>query len=150
MLIILKDDYKGVGKAGEVVKVKDGHARNYLIPQGFAYPATDAYLNVYKEENKSKLLKLKKVIKDAESVKEVIDGKAITIKMKSGEEDKLFGSVTSQNIADEIAKAYNAEIDKKKIVINEAIKTLGEHKVNYKIHPEVEITVTVNVEKEEE
>lgn len=150
MLIILRENYKGVGKEGEVVKVKDGYAKNFLVPRGIAYPATDAYMNMYKESTKSKALKLRKVKNAAERVKIALDGKALTFKMKAGEDDKLFGSVTAQNIADEIKTITGEEIDRKKIVIDDAIKTLGEHKVAYKLHTDVDITITVNVEKEEE
>ena len=144
MLILLREDLNGVGKAGEVVKVKDGYGRNFLIPQKIAYPATDAFINVYNEEIKSDKFLEERMRRSALSVKDKIEGKVLTIKMKVGEEGKLFGSVTSQNIVD-LANEIGIDIEKKKIVLDENIKILGEHKVTYKIHTDVSIEITVNV-----
>ena len=144
MFILLRQDVDKVGKAGEVVKVKDGFARNFLIPNNFAFPATDAYMNRYKESTKSKGYKTAQVKKSDEYLKKALSEKSVVIKMKVGEENKLFGSVTSQNIADEL-KVMGIELDKRRIQLEENIKQLGEHKIAYKSHSETEIMITVNV-----
>lgn len=144
MFIILRQDVEKVGKAGEVIKVKDGFARNFLIPNNFAFPATDAHMNRYKESTKSKGYKVAQLKKSDEFLKKAISEKTVVIKMRVGEEGKLFGSVTSQNIADEL-KTMGVEVDKKRIQLEENIKHLGEHKVSYKSHSETEIIITVSV-----
>ncbi|PID30058.1 MAG: 50S ribosomal protein L9 [Candidatus Cloacimonadota bacterium] len=149
MQIILREDLQGKGKAGEIIEVKDGFARNYLIPQGIAFPATDSFINVYKEEEKSTKRIAEKLRKGAISVQAALEGKVFTLKVKSGEEGKLFGSVTSQNIVDEVAKV-GIELDKKKLKLDDNIKEIGEFEVPYKIHPEVDINIKVVVEAEEE
>ncbi len=148
MFIILRQDVEKVGKAGEVIKVKDGFARNFLIPNNFAFPATDAHMNRYKESTKSKGYKVAQQKKSDEFLKKAISEKTVVIKMKVGEEGKLFGSVTSQNIADEL-KTMGVEVDKKRIQLEENIKHLGEHKISYKSHSETEIIITVSVIPEE-
>jgi len=147
MLVLLRADVVKLGKTGEVVKVKDGYGRNYLIPQELAYPATDKFKNVLKEETKAETRKLNKLKGEAEVLKSNIDGKVFTITANVGEEDKLFGSITSQNIAD-AAKAQGFDIDKKRIVLEESIRTIGEHSVKYKLHPEVAIEFKISVVKE--
>lgn len=144
MFVILRQDMDKVGKAGEVIKVKDGFGRNYLIPNNFAFPATDAHMNRYKEGTKSKNYKVAQVKKSDEYLKKALSEKTVVIKMKVGEEDKLFGSVTSQNIADEL-KIMGIEIDKRRIQMEENIKHLGDHKIAYKSHSETEIIISVSV-----
>lgn len=149
MLIILRQDIEKVGKAGEVIKVKDGFARNYLIPNQLAFPATDAYMNRYKETTKSKGYKAAQIKKSEEFLKKMLEEKTVTIKMKVGEENKLFGSVTSQNIADEL-KSAGIELDRKRIQLEENIKLLGEYKIPYKSHSDLDIQISVNVVPEAE
>lgn len=144
MFVILRQDVDKVGKAGEVIKVKDGFGRNYLIPRNFAFPATDAHMNRYKESTKSKGYKEAQLKKSDVYLQKALSDKTVVIKMKVGEEDKLFGSVTSQNIADEL-KAMGIEIDKRRIQLEENIKHLGEFKVAYKAHSETEISISVSV-----
>ena len=149
MLIILRQDLEKVGKAGDVVKVKDGYARNFLIPQEMAYPATDSYMNMFKETTKSKRFKQAQITKSEDFLKKSLEEKSVVIKMKSGEDNKLFGSVTSQNIADEL-KSMGVEVDRRRIQLDENIKHLGEFKVPYRSHSDLEITITVNVISENE
>lgn len=148
MLVILREDFTSLGKAGDVVKVKDGYGRNYLIPKKIAYPATDAYMNKFKETTKSKTFKDTKLKKDANALREVLEKTVLKIEMKSGAEGKLFGSVTSANIV-ELAKEKGIELDKKRIVLDDQIKTAGEHKIVYKLHNEVETTINLLVLVEE-
>ena len=147
MLIILRQDLNRVGKAGEIVKVKDGYGRNYLIPQGMAYPATDAFMKVYNESTKSKKYKEIQIKKSAEYLKTLLDKTVITIAMKVGEDGKLFGSVTSQHIAEEL-KSKGIDLDKKKINLEDNIKQLGEYKIPYKSASEEETIITLNVVNE--
>ncbi|MDA3884821.1 MAG: 50S ribosomal protein L9 [Candidatus Delongbacteria bacterium] len=144
MLILLRQDLNRVGKAGEIVKVKDGYGRNYLIPQGMAYPATDSFMKVYNESTKSKKYQEMQIKKSAEYLKSLLDKKAVTISMKVGEDGKLFGSVTSQHIADEL-KNKGIDLDKKKINLEENIKQLGEYKIPYKSPSEEATIITLNV-----
>ena len=144
MLIILRQDLNRVGKAGEIVKVKDGYGRNYLIPQGMAYPATDSYMKVYNESTKSKKYQEMQIKKSAEYLKSLLDKTVVTIAMKVGEDGKLFGSVTSQHIAEEL-KSKGIDLDKKKIELEEHIKQLGEYKITYKSASEEPTIITLNV-----
>ena len=147
MLVILRQDLNRVGKAGEIVKVKDGYGRNYLIPQGMAYPATDAFMKVYNESTKSKKYKEIQIKKSAEYLKSLLDKTVITIAMKVGEDGKLFGSVTSQHIAEEL-KSKGIDLDKKKINLEDNIKQLGEYKIPYKSASEEESIISLNVVNE--
>lgn len=147
MLVLLREDIVKLGKTGEVVKVKDGYGRNYLIPRQLAYPATDKFMNVLKEETKAESRKLNKLKIEAEALKTKLDGKIYSITANVGEEDRLFGSITSQNIAD-VIKEQGLELEKKRIVLDESIRTIGEHSVKYKLHPEVSIEFKINVVKE--
>ena len=147
MLVILRQDLNRVGKAGEIVKVKDGYGRNYLIPQSMAYPATDSYMKVYNESTKSKKYQEMQIKKSAEYLKSLLDKQVVTIAMKVGEDGKLFGSVTSQHIADEL-KSKGIDLDKKKMNLEENIKQLGEYKIPYKSASEEATIITLNVVNE--
>ena len=147
MKIILRQDFEKLGKAGDIVDVKPGYARNYLIPQQIAYPATPSYLKILEEEKKQKQQKLQKAKKQAEHLAEKLETVSITIPVTVGEENKLFGSVTTQNIADAL-KEQGFEIDRKKIILEEPIKELGIYSVPIKLHPEVVAKIKVWVVKE--
>ncbi len=144
MKVILRQDIETLGKIGEVVSVKDGYARNFLIPRGFAYVATGGNLNVLDEERKRKEVKQNRERIDAEKVAEKLarHESAITIPMQVGEEDKLFGSVTKDMIADKLSEK-GFVVDKRKIEIDEPIKVLGIYTVKIKLHTEVEAKVKV-------
>ncbi|MFO7810936.1 MAG: 50S ribosomal protein L9 [Candidatus Delongbacteria bacterium] len=144
MLIILRQDIEKIGKAGEVVKVKDGYARNYLIPNNIAYPATDAYMNMFKESTKSKQFKQTQLKKSEEFLKTTLEKKPIVLKMKVGEENKLFGSVTSQNIAEEL-KIAGIDIDRRRIQLEENIKHLGSYNIPYRSHSDLKISISLTV-----
>src|SRR5660397_178995 len=134
MIIILLKDVKGTGKTGEVVKVSDGYARNLLIPKGFAMEAT--------EGNVRSLEKQKSI---AEEVAEKIGSLSVHIKTKSGEGGKLFGSITSKDIAEALKEQHKIDIDKKKFLMPNPIKTAGETTVEIKIFHEVVATLKVGV-----
>jgi large subunit ribosomal protein L9 len=144
MKVILKSDVKDLGRIGEVVNVKDGFARNFLLPQGLAAEASTKNVKAFEHEKKKILEMAKKVKAGAAGLGEQIAAAKVTIKAKAGEEDKLFGSVTSMDIA-EALKAEGIEIDKKKIYLDEPIKRLGEYTVTIKLHSEVSAQLNVQV-----
>ena len=149
MEVILREAIDSLGSPGEVVKVKDGYARNFLLPRRLAVPATEANRKIVEQERQSWLRKEAKFAAEAQEQAKLIEAVVLVFRQKVGENDQLFGSVTSKDIADALA-AQKFEIDRKKIVLQDPIKTLGEHKVAIKLHREVTANVTVQVEKEEE
>ncbi len=147
MEVILREEIDNLGTRGEVVKVKPGFARNFLLPRKLAVPATEANKKIVEQERQSWLRKEAKVKADAEALAKLMTGLALEFVRKAGEEDHLFGSVTAIDIENALAdKKYT--IDRKKIQLDDAIKTLGEHKVSLKLHKEVAVEITVNVVKE--
>ncbi len=146
MKVILRQDMDRLGKAGEVVSVKDGYARNYLIPRQLAYAATPGNLRRFEEEKKRMMLQSEREKRHAETLAKELEKASCTISMAVGEEDKLFGSVTSQDIA-EALKEKGIEIDRRKIQLEEPIKALGIYTVPVKLHPEVTANIKVWVVK---
>lgn len=147
MKVILRKNYDQLGKIGDLVDVKDGFARNFLLPRQIAYIATKGNIRALEEE---KLQLAKKEVKDLEAAKILaaeLENVSITIPVKVGEEDKIFGSVTSQMIADAL-KEKKYEIDKRKIDLEEPIKALGIYSVNIKLHNDVNAVVKTWVVRE--
>lgn len=147
MKVILRQDFETLGKIGEVVNVKDGYARNYLIPRSIAYRATASSLRALEEEKKQHGRQENKQLKDAEKLSVELEKLSVTIPMKVGEDDKLFGSVTSQMIADAL-KEKGFTIDKRTIELEEPIKTLGIFEVPVKLHTKVSARAKVWVVRE--
>ena len=148
MEVILREDVEKVGARGAVVKVADGYARNFLLPKRLAMAATDANRKIVEQERQAHLRKEAKLMSESEDLAKLLTGISVTISQKAGENDQLFGSVTSKDIADALA-AKNFTIDRKKIHLDEPIKQLGEFKVPLRLHREVTVEITVNVTKEE-
>jgi len=148
MEVILREDIDNLGTRGQVVKVAPGYARNFLLPKRLAVAATDANKKIVEQERQAHLRKEAKFKADAEDLSKLLSGVIVTITQKSGENDQLFGSVTSKDIADALA-AKNYTIDRKKIQLDDPIKQLGEFKVPVKLHKDVTAEVTVVVAKEE-
>jgi large subunit ribosomal protein L9 len=148
MQVILREDIEKLGKIGDLVKVADGYARNYLVPKSKAIEATPNNLNAMAHAKKMVSDKLRKLKKEATAEADRMKGLAVTIKAKTGEEGKLFGSVTSMDIA-EALKAQSVTIDKRKIVLEEPIKRLGEFTVQVKLHTDVHAEIKVSVVSEE-
>ncbi len=148
MKVILKEDVKNLGMMGEIVNVKDGYARNYLIPKGLAIEANPRNIKQLEHHKRMIELKVKKLKNAAQSIAEKLSQKPVIIKAKAGEEDKLFGSVTSLDI-EKALKEMGFDIDKKRIQLSEPIKRLGEYNVKVKIHPEITADVNLHVVKEE-
>jgi large subunit ribosomal protein L9 len=147
MEIILRHDYEGLGKTGEIVRVKDGFARNYLLPKGIAYMAGDAGRNRLENDLQQQKWRQNKNRRKAEELSKKLESISCTISVQVGEEDRMFGSVTSQNIADALA-IQGFEIDKRKVVLDEPIKSLGIYTVPIKLHSDVDATIKVWVVKE--
>jgi large subunit ribosomal protein L9 len=138
MKVILRENLESLGQIGEIVTVKDGYARNYLLPRGFAYTASASSMRVLEEEKKRLQVRMNKELKDAEKIAAELEKheNAITISMPVGEEDKLFGTVTKEMIAEKLTER-GFDIDKRKIEIEEPIRVLGIYTVNIKLHHHV-------------
>ncbi len=146
MEIILKQDVNRLGKAGTVVKVNDGFARNFLLPNNLAVPMTRANLKKIEEEKQRGILRSEKTKKEAESLRDKLAGLSVTIAVLTNEEDKLFGSITSQDIAQAL-KEENFDIDKNSIIMDEPIKSLGIYEISVRLHPEVPAKIKIWIVK---
>jgi large subunit ribosomal protein L9 len=144
MKVILRQDMDELGLEGTIVNVKEGYARNYLIPKGFALVADNRNIKLIEMQKKKIEVNRLKAKEDAEKAAKNLEGIIITISQKVGEENRLFGSVTSMDIADEMEKK-GISIDRKKIVLDKPIKTLGEYDVKVKLHPLVVGSIKVAV-----
>lgn len=147
MEIILRQQVDKLGHAGDVVEVKDGYARNYLLPQGLAYPATEGNKRRVEAEKKARGEKLAAQQEDAEQLAATLTTLELNFTAKAGEGDKLFGSITSADIADKLAE-HGVTIDKRQVELDEPIKMVGVYKVPLRLHPEVRGAVRVWVVKE--
>ena len=149
MEVILREEVDNLGSRGEVVKVKDGYARNFLLPRRLAVPASEANKKIVEQERQAWLKKEAKAAGEAAELGKLVDAVVLTIKAKAGENDHLFGSVTAQDLVNGLT-ALGYSIERRKIVLDEPIRQLGEHKVAVKLHRDVTAHVTVNVVREEE
>ena len=148
MEVILREDIDKLGNRGEVVKVAPGYARNFLLPKKLAVAATESNKKIVEQERQAHLRKEAKLKGEAEDLSKLLTGVTVTIAQKAGENDQLFGSVTSKDVADALAhKGYT--IDRRKVQLDEPIKQLGEYKVPVRLHKDVTAEVTVIVAKEE-
>lgn len=144
--LILRTDLAGIGKRGDIVEVSDGHARNYLIPKGLAMVATDGAVSQAKAMRRARDLRDAADRESAQTIASALVARTITITQKAGAEGKLFGSVTSGDIAQAIHAQANISIDRKKIHVD-PIKSLGTYSVAVKLHSDVEFPVNVEVVK---
>ncbi len=147
MKIILLDDVSKVGRRGEVREVSDGYARNFLIPKKLALSATAGNLKNLEHIKTQQEAKADRVKADAESLRSRVDALVYEERRQASEEGKLFGSVTSQDIADFLGR-NGLKIDRRRITLDEPIKTLGEFSVSMRLHPEVAAQLRVNVVRE--
>jgi large subunit ribosomal protein L9 len=147
MDVILREDIDKLGSRGQVVHVASGYARNFLLPKRLAVAATEANKKIVEQERQSHLRKEAKQKTEAEDLGKMMAGVTVTIAQKAGENDQLFGSVTSKDVADALEKK-NFSIDRRKIQLDEPIKQLGEHKIAVRLHRDVTAEVTVNVVRE--
>ena len=145
MKVILKQDIKGVGKKDQVINAADGYARNYLFPKNLAVPADSGNMNNLKAKNESNAFRKGEELKEAKEVAERLKKITLKIKVKAGEGGRLFGGVTSKEIAEGLKKDFNIEVDKKKIQLKDAIKVAGTTRVEIKLFEGVTGSVLVMV-----
>ena len=148
MKIILKKEHEILGDEGQIVNVKNGYARNYLIPKGYATIANESNLKSFEEIKKQRAKKVQKLIDEANKIASDLSSHSIVIAVKTGEDDRIFGSVTSQMIFDKLKEKGFEDIDRKKIILKEPIKSLGEHELDIKLQQSVVAKIKINVIKE--
>lgn len=144
MDVILREDIDNLGARGEVVHVAAGYARNFLLPKRLAVTATESNKKIVEQERQSHLRKEAKQKDEAEDLGKMMTGVTISIAQKAGENDQLFGSVTAKDVAEALEQKHFT-IDRRKIQLDEPIKTLGEHKIMVRLHRDVSVEITLNV-----
>jgi large subunit ribosomal protein L9 len=149
MEVILREDVEKLGARGEMVKVAAGYARNFLLPRRLAVAATDSNKKIVEQERQAHLRREAKEVADATDLGKMMANLSVTISQKAGENEQLFGSVTSKDIADLLEK-QGYTIERRKIILPEPIKSLGEFKVPLRLHRDVTTEITVHVTKEAE
>ena len=145
MKLLLRSDVSGVGKKGDIVDVADGYARNFLVPKGFAITASPGVEKQAAQMRRSRSIKDASDRAGAEEIAKLLVPTVITVKARAGAEGKLFGSVTTHDVADAVQAQTGIDLDRKVLVLDEPIKTLGTHAVGAKLHSEVEFQITVEV-----
>lgn len=145
MKVILKERIKNLGEKDEIVEVKDGYARNYLIPRGLAEEASAGNIEMAKSRKKAEEVRQQKEKAEAEKLAKKLDGVMVEIKAKAGESGKLFGSITSMDIADALNKSFGLNVDRKKIILEEPIKSIGESTVEVRLYPGVTTRLQIKV-----
>lgn len=146
MKVILLEDVKTLGKKGEIVNINDGYARNYVLPKKLGLEATNKNLNDLKLQKQNEAKVAQEKLEAAQALAAELAEKTVVVKIQAGVEGKVFGSISSKEIAMEAKKQLNLELDKKKIIIPDAIKSLGVYNVNIKLHKDVTATLAVKVE----
>ena len=144
MKVVLLKDVKGSGKAGDIIEAKDGFAQNFLIKKGLAKVADNSTINENKQKKEAENFHRQETLKANKELREALDGKEVTIQVKSGNQGKFFGSVTNKEVADKLAE-MGYTIDKKKIILQSNIKMAGAYTVTIKISPEESAKITLNV-----
>lgn len=145
MKLILLEDVKGVGKKGDIVNKNDGYAINFLIPKKLAVEATNANLNDLELKKKSEAKRKKEELEEAQRLGAELNDKVVKVKVKAGENGKVFGSVTNKEIASALLEQTGLDIDKKKISFDDPIKMVGRRIVKVKLHPQVTVELTVEI-----
>ena len=149
MEVILREDVEKVGARGSVVKVADGYARNFLLPKRLAVPASNAYKKIVEQEREAYLRREAKVKSESEDLAKLMTNVTVTFHQKVGDNNQLFGSVTAKDIADAL-EAQRFHVERRKIQLDEPIRTLGEHKVTLRLHRDVTTDINVIVEPEQQ
>lgn len=145
MKVILKQEIKGVGKKDQIVNAADGYARNYLFPKNLAVPADTGNMNNLKAKNESIAFRKDEDLKEAKEIAEKLKKITLKFNVKAGENGKIFGGVTAKEISETLKKQYNINVDKKKILLDETIKSVGVTKVNLKLNEGIMATVSVMI-----
>jgi len=146
MQVILQQDVKNLGEKGALVNVSDGYARNYLLPRGLAVPATDGNIKQRQQRLSVQRTQTDRVLDGARAMADRLNGLSITVRARVGDGGRLFGSVTTQDIADGLKAVASVDVDRRKIEIPETIKTLGTYRIPVRLHPKVSVTVELRVE----
>jgi large subunit ribosomal protein L9 len=149
MEVLLLSDIDRLGQAGDIKKVADGYARNFLFPRGLAVVATPGAIKQAEKQQKATARREAKALSEAQALALVLDGKIVTFQARAGEGDRLYGSITSSNIADSLSEQVGQEVDRRKIELEEPLKELGTHAVTIRLAAEAEAKVTVVIEREE-
>lgn len=147
MKLILLEDVKSVGKKGDLINASEGYAKNFLLPRKLAVEATKSNLNDYELKQKADAKRRQEELEKAQEIAAALKDKVVTIKVKTGGNGKLFGSVTNKEVADAIVEQTKLDIDKKKVSIGDPIKMVGERTAVVKLHPKVSAEVTVKIEE---
>ena len=147
MKVILKQDVKGMGKKESMHEVSDGYARNYLLPKGLAVEASATNLNIMNTKKEAEKSKKDRELANAKALAEKLKSIVVVFKTKAGENGKLFGSITSKDISDKLINDFHLDIDKKKIHLPEALKSIGSADVEIKLYQEVNAKLTVKIEQ---
>jgi large subunit ribosomal protein L9 len=148
MKVIFLKDVKGKGKKGEVKNVADGYAHNFLLKQGLAIEANNTNVKTLEAQNKKAQKEAEEEVAEAKKLKEKLEELTVQLLAKSGEGGRLFGSITTKQIADELQKVYKIKIDKRKMELNDPIRSLGVTNVPVKLHSEVTATLKVHVKEQ--
>jgi large subunit ribosomal protein L9 len=149
MEVLLLQDVDQLGRAGDVKKVADGHARNFLFPRGLAVLATPGAIKQSRLIKRAEANRKAKELSDAQALAQQLDGEVVTFQARAGESDRLYGSITNVNIAEALEEKLGLEVDRRKIELEEPLKELGTHAVTIRLAPEAEAKVTVVIEREE-
>lgn len=148
MKVILKQDVKGLGKTEDLVNVNDGYARNFLFPRGLAAEANATNINIMNTKKEAEKSRKDRELAQAKELAARLKDVVVTIRTKSGDNGKLFGSITSKDISDQLKKSFKIDIDKKKMVLPEPIKSIGNFEIEVKLYPEVSEKLAVKIEHE--
>ena len=149
MEVLLLRDVEQLGQAGEIKKVADGYARNYLMPRGLAAVATPGAIKQAESHRTHDARRQAKELDEAQILAQVLDGRTVTFQARAGEEDRLYGSITNVNIAEALEEQVEQDVDRRKIEMEEPLKELGTHAVTIRLAPGAEAKVTVIIEREE-
>jgi large subunit ribosomal protein L9 len=149
MEVLLLKDVVDLGEAGEIKRVADGYARNYLVPRGMAVRATPGAIKQAEKQRKAASRRQAKELSEAQALAQTLDGVSVTFQARAGETDRLYGSITNVNIAEALEEKIGQEVDRRKIEMEEPLKELGTHAITVRLAPGAEAKVTVIIEREE-
>ncbi|QIA28101.1 50S ribosomal protein L9 [Thermaerobacter sp. PB12/4term] len=148
MKVVLLQDVKGLGRKGDIKDVADGYARNFLLPKGLAREATREVLNQIQQQEAARQRRARQELEQARSLAHRLDGRAVEVRARAGESGRLFGSVTSQDVVEALARTFGVKIDRKRVELPEPLRQLGSYDVVLRLHPEVTCRITVVVRPE--
>ncbi|MGD8475261.1 MAG: 50S ribosomal protein L9 [Anaerolineae bacterium] len=149
MEVLLLKDVEQLGEAGEIKRVANGYARNFLIPRGLAVIATPGAVKQVEMQLESEARREAKELDEAQALAQALEGRTVTFQARAGESDRLYGSITNANIADALSEQVEQEVDRRKLEMHEPLKELGTHTITIRLAPGAEAKVTVIIEREE-